>query len=694
MYDMKKIIDSVKQTLSFSWHKLLVYSFVLAMCFEAMGVFSLVFLDPAQPVTPWPWTWVMVAEAGHPGVAVTALVLTLLTLFISVNYLRAGIYRWIAMMALVLVGMVLFGTELGLVVFTLWTGATPMPELWQVVALYEQLALYPSEFHPLLLSLLAGNGATIGAMLWYALNQRAPEQSVLGDAHFARAPEIQKAGFFEEEGVIVGKAWGKPLKAGGFEHVLVFSPAGSGKTSAIAVPNLLSWEQSCVVNDTKYELFELTSRYRQQTFQNAVFCWAPTRLDGRSHRYNPLKFISRDPYKRISEIQLMGHVLIPNGQGEPIWYQSARELFLALVLYLLDTQAHKTTFAELYNVSKQHHFNQWLEKQVVDTTHYDAEFYRNASSYLNTAEKTRASILKTFTGYLEIFANPIINAATADSDFDLRDLRKTKMTIYIGFPDNEKEMISPLLTIFWQQLIGFMTEKLPDEKKEPYALLCLMDEFSALGRLVNLKNSLKILRGYHVRVLIIIQYLAQTLELYSKAEAESFKNIKTKISFALDSHEDAEYVSKLLGMQTKKITTHSFTSHSQSSSASTNHQLQSVPLMRPEEIQRMKDTKAIIMRTGHPPVMAQQYRWYQQPSLKHLPCGTVDVPYQTPLITPFERSSKETLAEASLSEKEKQLLQESEQAQLLLQKEMQKMQIQAQFLAVAMKEVMESNKSE
>lgn len=77
------------------------------------------------------------------------------------------------------------------------------------------------------------------------------------------------------------------------------------------------------------------------------------------------------------------------------------------------------------------------------------------------------------------------------------------MTIYIGFPDNEKEMLSPLLTLFWQQLIGFMTEKLPDEKHEPYALLCLMDEFSALGRLVNLKNSLKILRGYRVRVITL-----------------------------------------------------------------------------------------------------------------------------------------------------------------------------------------------
>jgi len=119
------------------------------------------------------------------------------------------------------------------------------------------------------------------------------------------------------------------------------------------MPNLLSWQQSCVVNDTKYELFEQTSRYRADNFDNEVYLWAPTRPDGKTHRYNPLKFISKDPLKRIGEIQMMGHVLVPNGQGEPIWYQASRGLFLSLILYLLDTPGSKITFGELYNLANQ-----------------------------------------------------------------------------------------------------------------------------------------------------------------------------------------------------------------------------------------------------------------------------------------------------------------------------------------------------
>lgn len=498
---------------------------------------------------------------------------------------------------------------------------------------------YPNLYHELMLSLLCSFGITAAMIFVYLISFYHPDKTILGDAHFASAWETRKAGFFDKEGIIVGKFYGSPIVSGGFEHVLTFAPAGSGKTTAIAIPNLLIWKESCVVNDPKFELFNITSGYRKNAFQNDVFLWAPTKTN--THRYNPLQFISNDKHKRIGEIQLIAHTIIPNGQGEPIWYQSARELFLSLILYLIDSH-EKTTLPNVYVISKKHRFNEWLTDLIEKTTYLDPEFYRNASGYLNTAEKTRASILKTFTGYLEIFANPVINAAVSDSDFDLRELRKKKMTIYIGFSENEKEMISPLLTIFWQQLISFMTQEMPTPKTEPYAVLCLMEEFSILGRLVNLKSSLKILRSYRVRVLIIIQYLAQVLEHYSKAESEAFKNIKTKVVFALDSLEDAEYVSKLLGMHTKRITQRSQSSGSNNSSSSHSHHLQAVPLMRPEEIQRLKSNDAIVIRTGHAPVKAKQYRWYQSKHLKKLPCNPVLVPKQTPVIIPFEKNQDES----------------------------------------------------
>lgn len=571
--------------------------------------------------------------------------------------LPVGMNRWYLLIAIKILCAFFIALTIGLVVFKFTVNLAVTPKPWQIFSLIELVKYYPVLIKKLIMSIFIGFSITIGFFIIYLLSKYQSNKNILGNAHFASALEIQRAGFFENEGIIVGKSLGKPIRAGGFEHVLAFAPAGSGKTTSIAIPNLLTWRESCVVNDPKFELFETTSGYRKKAFKNDVFLWAPTRH--KTHRYNPLRFISQDKFKRIGEIQLMAHVIFPNVQTEqPIWRQSARQLFLALVLYMIDSAESVVSLPQLSVISKGHRFNEWLFNLIENTTHFDPEFYRNASAYLCSGDKTRDSIKTTFTACLEIFSNPIINAAVSDSDFDLRDLRRKKITIYIGFSENEKEMISPLLTIFWQQLISFMTEQTPNIKTEPYSVLCLMEEFSILGRLVNLKSSLKILRGYRVRVLIIIQYLSQLLEFYSKAEAESFKNIKTKIIFAPDSLEDAEYISKMLGQKTIRVRNHSSTSGSNNNSSSQSHHLQAVPLMRPEELQRLKSHKAIVIRTGSAPVLTTQYRWYKQSELKNLPCASVSVPIQNPIIIPFEKNTTaNTSNEKSLSvddlEKEK-----------------------------------------
>ena len=139
-----------------------------------------------------------------------------------------------------------------------------------------------------------------------------PANKALGDAHFASGLEIQRAGFFvtAQESIIIGKKYGVPLYANGFEHVLVFAPAGSGKTRSIAIPNLFNYPYSVVCNDVKLTLFETTSRYRERVLGHACFCFAPAHTGSVTHRYNPLVFISSNPLLRIGackQIQLCSH---------------------------------------------------------------------------------------------------------------------------------------------------------------------------------------------------------------------------------------------------------------------------------------------------------------------------------------------------------------------------------------------------
>jgi type IV secretion system protein VirD4 len=104
----------------------------------------------------------------------------------------------------------------------------------------------------------------------------------------------------------------------------------------------------------------------------------------------------------------------------------------------------------------------------------------------------------------------------------------------------------------------------------------------------------------------MIQYLAQAKEHYTESEAKVFANIKTKIAFATDDYQDAEFISKLLGHYTQRIDSNSYSVQYRGNSRSNNFQYQSLPLFRTEKIMNLKNIKMIIIQTGAQPFSLQK----------------------------------------------------------------------------------------
>ncbi len=69
------------------------------------------------------------------------------------------------------------------------------------------------------------------------------------------------------------------------------------------IPNLLEYQGSIVVLDIKQENFDLTSGWRKSQGQE-IFLFNPFAEDRRTHRWNPLSYISPDPAFRISDIRV------------------------------------------------------------------------------------------------------------------------------------------------------------------------------------------------------------------------------------------------------------------------------------------------------------------------------------------------------------------------------------------------------
>jgi type IV secretion system protein VirD4 len=593
---------------------------------------------------PYPGSFIYVMRQGFFKEALAAMAVVLMPWVCFEAIMRGGVARITTKVLLVTLAAVAVTAFLGAVAFHYWEEyPIGLAKLIRLIQHHRPGSELYRHF------ILSEQGAFLAMGLGVAIHfaqKFSSENDMLGNAHFASALEVYQSGFFKREptSIIIGKKEGAPMYSNGSEHVLVFAPTGSGKTRSIAIPNLFNYQDSIVCNDVKLTLFETTSGYREQVLGHQCYCWAPAHPERKTHRFNPLDLISNDKIQRITDIQRIAHIMIPDDpKSDPIWSRASRKLLKALILFLLDTPGQPTTLGEVGRLIKQQDFDTWLKKMLEETEHLDADFYRNGFSYINNHEKTRSSILETFSGYFELFDDPVVDAATSASDFDIRDLRRKKITIYIGFSEDDMERLSPILTLFWQQLVSEMIREIPNPIDEPYSLLCLIDEFSSLGRIDRVRRSLKLLREYRVRCILMFQYIAQTYEKYSHDEAKAFVNIKTKVAYTTEDISDAEFISKMLGTRTKRVTTRSVSNQQQGSSDSKNVSYQAIPLLRPDEVMKMSPKVSLVMRSGVAPVKAEQFIWYKQHEMKHLVMDEVDVPTVSAELTNFDHQEKRAM---------------------------------------------------
>ena len=447
-------------------------------------------------------------------------------------------------------------------------------------------------------------------------------KTLYGNARFAKLKDCKKAGLLDGQGILLGRFKGRYLNVPGHEHMVVFSPSGSGKSSALAIPNLLTLNDSMVVNDVKFELFELTSGYRAAHGQ-ACYLWAPSRIDGKTHAYNPLDFVPRNKHYRVKYLQKIARTLIPdNPHSDPIWVASPRKLMVALALYLMDTPGACVSLGEINRTLKQPKFLEWLEATLTEREDLDPLFYQDMHQLLALDSRTRSNIIESFSVYFNLFDDPLIDAATSHSDFDVRQLRKEKMTIYVGFSPDDMRRLAPLLTMFWEQVIDAMIAKQP-KGGEPHSVVLLIDEFASLNRMDALKQAMGLLRSYHVRVVIFLQNLAQVISRYGKEDATAFMDAKIKASFGVSDVFDAEFMSKQLGNCTVKVRNKSV-SGGINAQRSVNIQSQARALMLPQEIMALED-KLLVKIHQAQAVKVSLISWYQENCLKNRVLNRADV---------------------------------------------------------------------
>lgn len=479
------------------------------------------------------------------------------------------------------------------------------------------------------------SGVATGSLLAWVFKER--KVSPYGDARWATEREIRKAGLRQKSGLLLGRLNGEFLIAGGFEHALCFAPTRSGKGVGIVIPNLLNWPGSALVHDIKGENYEQTSGFRSQHGQKVYF-WNPGDPEGRTHCYNPLEFISDKPGRRIDDIQKIAHLILPE---QEFWTQEARTLFVGLSLHLIEKGT--LTFGGILRALRgQGNFVDDVKNLLqAHRETMNPVAYMALNAFAQKADKEQSAVLSTLNAALELWANPLIDAATARSDFDLRKLREEPTTVYVGVTPNNLHRLRPLMQVFYQQAIDMMTEKQPDAVKDPYPVLFLMDEFPSLGRMTQFEQGIAYLAGYRVRLFLIIQDIPQLEASYGRSGMNVFMgNSKLRITFASNSYETAELISRYVGTFGADIESNSRSQEAglsmRSGYKSTSESQVARPLLMPQEILQLSPDEEIVMVEGARPIRARKIRYFKESEFKYRIQAAAPVPKIAPLTPSVE----------------------------------------------------------
>lgn len=469
---------------------------------------------------------------------------------------------------------------------------------------------------------------------------RTASQSLHGEARFAGMADLTKAGFFKQTdtSIVVGKYNGKLLHYNGQQFALLAAPTRSGKGVGIVIPNLLGYKGSVVVLDIKQENFNLTSGYRKEVLGQEVYLFNPFAEDGRTHRWNPFTYVSSDPDQRVSDLMSIAAMLYPDGDSrDKFWVAQARNAFLAFSLYCFDEHEVMADFSvegkenepactlgKIYRLSSGNGTELKEYFTSLSQQPYLSEATKTAFSGLISQEKeTFGSIMGTFKEPLNPWINPVIDAATSADDFLLTDVRKKKMTIYIGILPNKLAESRVIVNLFFSQLINQNTKELPQDNPDlKHQCMLLMDEFTSIGKVEIIAHSVSYMAGYNIRLFPIIQSVAQLDAVYGKEYARTIiTNHALQIIYTPREQQDANEYSEMLGYTTVKRKN---VSRGRERSVSESEERRA--LMLPQELKAMSQDKEIILYEGMShPAQVRKIRYYQDGTFTKRLMGSVKV---------------------------------------------------------------------
>ena len=410
------------------------------------------------------------------------------------------------------------------------------------------------------------------------------------------------------------------------KHIIVYGATGSGKSRGFVKPfmlkmvQLLSSEkkQSMIIVDPKAELFE---QYAEHLRKNGYVVRAFNLLDmENSDGWNCIGETEGD----VDMVQSVAEIIIRNtsedGEKADFWDKAEQNLLIALILYVQSMRdpitnellpLHERSLGTIYKILSSESAKSLDSKfQKLPLDHPARGPY---GIFKQAASNLWGNVFIGLGSRMNVFQNKLVDKITKYHDIDLELPGKQPCAYFciISAQDTAYEFLSSLFfSMLFKKLSDYARKHGDERGRLPVEVNFLLDEFCNVGKLLDFKKTISVVRGYGINCQIVVQSIAQLSDRYPIKEWEEIVgNCDTQLVLGCNDMMTSEYISKRCGNVTVQLTnsmapqtplfspiTREVTGYRQTKSNNTR------PLMYPEEILQMDNKQCLVLIRGQKPL--------------------------------------------------------------------------------------------
>lgn len=313
----------------------------------------------------------------------------------------------------------------------------------------------------------------------------------------------------------------------------IIGPSGSGKTRGYVLPNLLQYDESLIITDTKGNLCRqakavlMENGYEVQELNLADGLRSP-------YGYNPLDYI-RTVYGGCHEqdVATVAAALVPlQASTEPYWELAARSLLSCIIAYVMDflpkQERNMNSVIRLFCEMGSGKFDQLMQEVVEVSPNCLSSIQYQMFRATQKADKMYASIQGILAEKLSPFTFAGARAVLhAQWRIQIPDIGKHRTALFLHISDTDRSM-DRLAALFYTQALQVLCNCADSRKSSRLRVPVrfILDDFAASSDacIPDFDKITSVIRSRGISVSVILQSLSQLESSYGPSKAMTIIN--------------------------------------------------------------------------------------------------------------------------------------------------------------------------